>query len=126
MRQAAGVIGVEVRQHNPAHIVGGEAEAPQLRADLLLRRHRFAQRDPVVRVPAREVARFGHARRLAGVDHDQAFGMFDQPREDRQRLGPPPRGQYAEQAALSTAVLLQLLDGDGAGLDRMYADTVRR
>src|ERR687891_1495121 len=52
--QAAGVIGVQVSQHDPADVARLDAESLQLRADLLLRLDPLAK-GAEARVPAREV-----------------------------------------------------------------------
>jgi hypothetical protein len=53
--QAAGMVGVQVRQHHLAHVAGGDPERAQPRPDLLLGRDPLAQPEAEERVPAREV-----------------------------------------------------------------------
>ena len=119
--QAARVVGVQMRHHDPAHVARPDAEPLELRADLLLGCDVLADREAQKRVPAREVARLRDAGRLAGVDHDHAFGMLDREGVDRQRLGPLPieeRVQQTEPAAAG-AFAPAHREGDGAGLDRV-------
>jgi hypothetical protein len=126
VRQPARVIGVEVREHHPAHVAGREPQGAKLRADLLLGRDPFAQPEAEVRVPPREVAGLGDAGGLTGVHDDQALGVLDEPREDRQRLGPATVHEHARQAATvaTAAVALELLDGNGPGLDGVDARAI--
>ena len=88
MVQAAGVVGVEVRHHDPADIARADPEPLELRADLLLGLDLLADGEPEERLPAREVAGLGDAGRLAGIDDDHALRVLDRERVDRQRLGP--------------------------------------
>ena len=62
-----------------------------------------AHAEAEVRVPRREVAGLGRARRLPRVDDDQALGVLDRPGEDRQRRRPAPVGQRAHQRARARA-----------------------
>jgi len=119
VRQPAGVIGVEVREHDPPHVVGREPERAQLGTDLLLGRDPFAQGEAEVWVPRREVAAVRDMGGLAGVDDDQPLGVLDEPREDRQRLGPSAVHEQARERAAPAAptVALELLDRHGARLD---------
>ena len=113
------MVGVEMRDDDPPHVVGREAEPAQLRTDLFLGPHPFAQAEPEVRLPGGEIAGLGRARGLAGVDDDQTLRVLDEPREDRQRLGPAAVCEEPGEAAAAapTAVGLAGLDGDGSGLD---------
>jgi hypothetical protein len=87
--QAAGVIGVQVRHHEPAHIARADAEPFKLGPDLLLGLDPFAE-SADTRMPAGEVAGLGGAGGLAGVDDDHALRVLDREGIDRQRLRPLP------------------------------------
>src|SRR3954452_22173106 len=119
MGEAAGVAGVEMGDHDPANVFGREAEPAQLRTDLLVGLHPFAQAEPEVRLPGGEVPGLGRPRGLTGVDEDQTLWVLDEPGEDRQRIGPPAVGEQPGEAATTVpaAVGLAGLDGDAPGLD---------
>jgi hypothetical protein len=61
--QAAGVVGVQVRQDNPADVAWREPETLQLGADLLVGGDPLADAEAEVRMPGREVA----LKRCAGL-----------------------------------------------------------
>jgi hypothetical protein len=117
------VVGVEVGEHDPAHVAGLDPQLAQLRPDLLLRSHRQTHREPEVRVPAREPAGLAGARGLAGVDHDHALGVLDHPHVDWQRAGPVAVGhrQHRAQRPRPHAAALALGHAHRAGADRVDA-----
>jgi hypothetical protein len=119
--QPAGVVGVQVGQHDPVDVGRRDPEPRQLGPDLLLGRDLQAQPVAVVGMPAREVAGLHAAGGLAGVDDDDAFGMLDREGVDRQRLGPPPIHEHVQLATRSVAAGLHLagLDRHRPGLDRV-------
>ena len=101
VRDAAIVVDVQVREHNCSDVAGADTEAPQLRTELLLGLDIEADAQLKIRMPARQ--RF-QTRVGAGVDDDDAFGMFDRPginwrplrpfgREDRLQLAATARGR---------------------------------
>jgi hypothetical protein len=124
--QAAGVVGVQVGDDDAAHVTRREAEALELRPDLLLGPHPFADPEPEVGMPAWEVAALGGAGGLARVDEDEPFVVLDEPGMDGQRLGPVPveHGDDQSRRAAAATVALAFLDGDGAGLDGVDAHGV--
>ena len=124
MRDASGVVGVQVGEDHPPHVVGREAEILDLRPDLLFGRNPFADSEPEIGVPAGEVALLGGAGRLAGVDDDEPLGVLDDPGEDGQGLGPALVTQGVDEAKrpAAGAFALARFDGDGAGLDGVDAD----
>jgi hypothetical protein len=105
--------------HHDQAVIGGEdAEALQLRADLLLGLHALADGEAEEGLPAREVAGLGGACRPSGVDDDQTLGVLDREGVDRERLRPLPVKERVRQAA-AVADPLSPADGDGdrPGLD---------
>jgi len=119
VRQAAGVVGVQVREHEPAHLGGRQAEGAQPLPNLLLGPDPRAHAEAEVRVPPGEIARLGRARRFAGVDDDEALGVLDGPGVDGQRLGPGAVEQRVEATPrpMPDALALAALDRDRPGLD---------
>ncbi|HSL64457.1 MAG TPA: hypothetical protein VK874_07330 [Gaiellaceae bacterium] len=117
----AGVIGVQVRQHDAVDVLRREADALELRPDLLLRLDPLADAEAEVRVPPGEVAALSDSGGLARVDEQQALRVLDEERVDRQRLGPPAVEHRVHEAALAGADALALarLDRNGSGLDRV-------
>ena len=116
--QAAGVVGVQMGHHQPAHIARADAEPLELRADLLLGLDPLAE-SADARMPAWEVARLGSAGGLARVDDDHAFRVLDREGVDRQRLRPLAVANRVQQAPLAVADALTPggRDRDGACLD---------
>jgi hypothetical protein len=117
----AGVVGVQVRQHDPAHVADRKPVPLQLRPDLLLGLDGGADAVAVERVPGREVPRLGRAGALAGVDDDHPFGMLDREGVDRQGVGPVPVEEHVQlaEAAMAAGVTLARLDRHGSGLQRV-------
>src|ERR1700733_7732818 len=84
MKQSSSMIGMEMRQHNLAHISGSESEIPELRADLFVRIDRKTDRAPVERMPGRMVSVLMDTRGFPGIDHDDSLIMLDGPGINRQ------------------------------------------
>ena len=126
--QAVGVVVVQMREHDRAHGSRIEAQALELRPDLVLGRDPEAHAEAVVRMPARQVAGLADPRALAGVDDDRPVGMLDDPGEDRQPVRPlavaqgvePPPGPARHRLDLAA------LDPHQAGLDGVDLHPLRR
>jgi len=123
--QAAGVVGVKVGHHEPAHIARTDAEPLELGADLLCGLDPFAEAANA-RMPAGEVAGLGGTGGLARVDHDHALGMLDRERVDRKRLGPLAVKQrvHEPEPAVPHALAPLRRNRDGTGLDCVYLHEV--
>src|SRR5262245_49093193 len=122
--QATCVVGMQVGQHEPAHVaLWVNAERVELRADLLLGVNPFLHGEAEVRLPAWEITRLTGARRLASIHDDDTLGVFDDPGVDGQWLRPATIERSVESAdgAVSPAATPVLRDGDGPGLDGMNA-----
>jgi hypothetical protein len=117
----ARVVGVQVREDQPADVAGRDAQALELRADLLAGGHALAHGEAEERLPAGEVAALRGAGGLSGVDDDDAFGVLDREGVDRQRVGPGAVAQGVQQPspAVPDAIAPAGGDGDGSGLDRV-------
>jgi hypothetical protein len=90
------VVGVEVGGDHVAYVVRQEAQDLELIADLVFRRDPLTHQVPVEGVPAGPVATLRCARRLAGINEDEALGVFDQVGVDGERFGPIPVADEVE------------------------------
>jgi hypothetical protein len=119
--QAVGVIVVQVREDDGPDAGGVDADALELRAELVLGRDLEAHAEAVVGMPTRQVARLVHARALAGVDHDRPIRMLDRPGEDRQPVRPLAVAQRVEPPSNPGRHRgdLAALDAHPPGLDRV-------
>ena len=91
MPQAAVVIHVQMREHDPLDVTRPDAERAQLRPDLLLRRDPEADLPADIRMERARVIQKVLA--LPGIDDDQAVAVIDQPGIGRQPIGPLPIGK---------------------------------
>ena len=68
------------------------------------------------------LAGFQEMRALPGIDHDDAFGMIDDPCIGRQPFGPVPIGKNRKPSRQSVSAPFDLrgLDPDKAGLDGVH------
>src|SRR5215216_4606831 len=115
------MIGVKMRQHDRANLLWLDTDLPQLGADLLLGCHVDARRGAVEGVPPREVAGFGRPGRFPGIHHDDALGVLDRPRVDRE----PPRPRVVQKHSrgpTAPAPKLCRLDLYAARLEGMDSD----
>ena len=87
MAKSTRVVGVEVGQDDPPHLLRGQAQSEQLLVDLVPLGQVEPERPAVVRVD-REVAGIGGLVHLAGVDEDQSLRVFDRPGVNGQRRRP--------------------------------------
>src|SRR5215831_8738019 len=106
------------QDHGP-HVLGTDADAEQLRPDLVLRTDIEPDRPPIVGMPAREVSRLTRPGGLARVHNDQAIARIDGPGEDRERFGPGTVEQDVglTYRASSPPHALTLFDANSPGLD---------
>ena len=88
MVQAAGVVRVEVGQHNDADVGRRDAEPRELRPYLLVRSDVLAHGEPKEGRPPREVARLPHSGGRTRGDDGHPLGVLDRECVDRQRLSP--------------------------------------
>src|SRR5215203_1333435 len=77
------MVEVQMGQDYPAHLLGRYPQVAHSGPDLLLRAHRDPHVAPEVRVPPGEVAWLQHPSVYAGVDHDHALRVVDDPAPDR-------------------------------------------
>jgi len=71
--KAACMIRMKMGQYDRFNVLGLNADLTELRTDLLLRIDIHTNRCAIIWMPARKVIRVGGARRVAGVDDDDAF-----------------------------------------------------
>jgi hypothetical protein len=119
------VVEVQMRLNQPANRSRVEVELLHLPFDLFLRAHQEAK------IPRHEPAQLGITREigfwfrgraaLAGIDHNQSFGMLDQPGKDGKRLGPCRVEQDGGQTQRPWAAIRPMggLEHQPAGLDCM-------
>ena len=121
MSESPGVIGMQVRHHQPAYIGGLDAQGAELRADLFFWADPLTQPEAEVGMPPGKISRFCHVRGLAGVNHDHTFRVFDHPDVDGQWFGPMGIKQRVEATleAMPNAMNLSLFDRDGSRLNHM-------
>jgi len=117
VREAAVVIGMQMREDDARGISRSDAEGAQLRTDLLFvldTKYHF----PSV-IGMQRSAGFEQVHTLAGVDDDHAFRMFNDPGIRGKPLCPLPIVQHRQPSTqpASPAFHLRSLDPDGAGLD---------
>src|ERR1019366_7334340 len=98
----------------------GPMPSAQLRTDLLFAVD--AERDFPSDIRVKRLAGFEQVRALPGVDHDDAFGMIDDPCVGRQPFGPVCVSKNREPPPQTVSLPLDLrgLDPDEPGLDGMY------
>ena len=90
-------------------------------ADLVVWRHPKLRRASIKRMPARMIAPLMHPRRFAGIDENQSFVVLDQPRMDRDPVGPVPIDQDVAEPrdAAAAAGHLCEFDSNRSGADRV-------
>ena len=117
-----GMVAMQVRQDDPAHLLWREAQRSQLRPDFFFRSHPLAHTQSVVGMPPGEIPWFGDTSSFSRIDHNDPFRMFNHPHIDGQRIGPDAVEQGVETApnSLPGATNLPLFDRDRSRLDGMY------
>src|ERR1019366_3652277 len=120
VHKAAVMVHMQMGQDDPFHIARTDAERAQLRTDLLFALD--AERDFPSDIRVKRLAGFEQVRALPGVDHDDAFGMIDDPCVGRQPFGPVCVSKNREPPPQTVSLPLDLrgLDPDEPGLDGMY------
>src|SRR6185437_11258506 len=117
MSQSSVMIHVQMGQHHLLHVPWSDTERTQLRTNLLLALN--PERDFPSDIGMVRLRAFEQVRSLTGVDHHDAFGMFDGPGIGRQPIGPVAVTEDGEPSAQAVAAAFHLrgLDPDRAGLD---------
>jgi len=121
MMQPAGMVCVKMREDDRPHIFGSNPHRAQLRPDFLFRFDVKYSRAAIKRMPAWMIARSRRSGCLAGIHHDDAFGVFNHPRENRQPFA-PVRIKKQPQRATRLALYLGLFDADTPGLNGVDFD----
>lgn len=121
VRQAASVISVRVRQHDPTNIVGRKTKRTKLRANFLVWLHVLAHCQPKIGIPPGKVVWLHGLCRFARIDHNQPFRMLDHPDIDRQEVSLVCVEQRVDLPNKATAntMALPLLDRHCASLNRV-------
>jgi hypothetical protein len=124
MGQAASMIGMQMRKHNPANVPRRNPNATQLWTNLVIWTNVWPCSKPEKRMPAWEVAFLGGAGGFASVHDNNAFRVLNDPGIDWKRLSPFFTGKDIQESLtpLASSTLLRDFDANGPCLKSMDAD----